>query len=147
LLNEKEKIASNLKKSKMIKRLLIYLGGLLTIVWGVSHIIPTGNIVKGFGYISADNINIIKMEWVNEGFTLIFIGVLNILVTVAGGNNNRVAKVVYILTFIMLAVMSVWSLNTGFKIDFLPYKLCPLIFMTSGLLILHGVTTREKRVI
>ena len=120
-----------------MRKLLVYIGGALTIIWGISHIFPTNNIVKGFGNISSDNINIIKMEWVNEGFTLIFIGILNILVTLLGGSNNRAVRGVYVLTFIMLAVMSLWSLNTGFKIDFLPYKLCPFIFTTSGLLILQ----------
>jgi lipopolysaccharide export LptBFGC system permease protein LptF len=127
-----------------MKKLLVYIGASLTIIWGISHILPTHNIVKGFGNISTDNINIIKMEWVNEGFTLIFIGVLNILVTVLGSSNNRVIKGVYVLTFIMLVVMSLWSLNTGFKIDFLPYKLCPFIFTTSGLLILQGASIAEK---
>jgi hypothetical protein len=127
-----------------MRKLLVYIGGALTIIWGISHIFPTNNIVKGFGNISSDNINIIKMEWVNEGFTLIFIGILNILVTLLDGSNNRVVRGVYVLTFIMLAVMSLWSLNTGFKIDFLPFKLCPVIFMASGLLILQGAYISKK---
>lgn len=122
---------------------MIYLGALLTIIWGVSHIIPTAKIIEGFGSLSADNINIIKMEWVNEGLTLIFIGLLNILVTAVGGINDKVLKVVYFLTFIMLVVMSLWSLNTGFKINFLPYKLCPVIFTFSGLLILQGAFIKK----
>ena len=127
-----------------MRKILVQIGGILTIVWGISHIFPTHNIVKGFGNISSDNINILKMEWVNEGFTLIFIGVLNILVTILGGSNNRVIKGVYVLAFRMLVVMSLWSLNTGFKIDFLPYKLCPFIFTTSGLFILQGAFITVK---
>jgi hypothetical protein len=127
-----------------MRKIMVYIGGALIIIWGISHIFPTHNIVKGFGNISSDNINIIKMEWVNEGFTLIFIGILNILVTTTGGCRNRVTKSVYILTFIMLVVMSLWSFNTGYKIDFLPFKLCPLIFTTSGLLILQGAFISEN---
>jgi hypothetical protein len=40
--------------------------------------------------------------------------------------------------------MSVLSLFTGFKIDFIPFKLCPFIFMTAGLLILSGFFHREN---
>jgi hypothetical protein len=56
--------------------ILLYLGAALTTLWGISHLFPTGNVVKGFGAISADNRHIITMEWINEGVTLIFTGVL-----------------------------------------------------------------------
>ena len=117
---------------------MIYFGGLLLIIWGTSHLVPTNNVVRGFGNITVDNIRIIKMEWINEGLTLIFIGLLTIAVTLICDINSKVTKAVYILAFIMLVAMSVLSLFTGFKIDFLPFKLCPFIFMTSGLLILQG---------
>ncbi len=122
----------------MIQKLLIYIGGLLTIVWGIAHLFPTNNVIKGFGNISIDNVRIIKMEWINESLILIFIGLLAIAVRMVNEINCNVARTVYILIFIMLAAMSVLSLYTGFKIDFLPFKLCPLIFTISGLLILQG---------
>jgi hypothetical protein len=128
-----------MNKNKMIRKLLVYFGGLLLIIWGVSHLIPTNNVVRGFGNITIDNIQIIKMEWINEGLTLIFIGLLTIAVTLVSDFNNKVTKTAYVLSFIMLAAMSVLSLFTGFKINFLPFKLCPLIFMASGLLILQGI--------
>jgi hypothetical protein len=128
----------------MMRKLLVYIGGILTIIWGISHIFPTHNIVKGFGNISADNINIVKMEWLNEGFSLMFLGLLVVIITLISETGNKVARVVYLLTFIMLTAMSVLSLFTGFKIDFIPFKLCPLIFMTAGLLILSGFFHREN---
>ena len=128
-----------------MRRPLAYLGGLLLIIWGISHIIPTNNVIKGFGPISADNVHIIAMEWINEGFTLIFLGLLSIAVTLINDNKSKVSKLVYILTFIMLLAMSVLSLFTGFRVDFLPFKLCPLIFMISALLIVQGAFSgREK---
>jgi hypothetical protein len=128
-----------------MKKILIYTGSLLLIIWGITHILPVKNVVRGFGDITADNIRILTMEWINEGFTLIFLGLLNIVVTVLKNNQNRVAEGVYLLTFIMLTSMSVLSLFTGFKVDFLPYKLCPLIFLVSGLMILLGGIYREKQ--
>ena len=126
-----------------MRKLLVYIGGILTIIWGILHIFPTRNIVIGFGNISADNINIIKMEWLNEGFSLIFIGLLVFIVTLMSECSYKVARSVYLLTFIMLTAMSVLSLFTGFKIDFIPFKLCPFIFMTAGLLILSGFFHQE----
>lgn len=122
-----------------MRKLLVYLGGLSAMIWGVAHLFPTGNVIKGFGNITADNVLIIRMEWINEGLTLIFIGLLSIICTVLNDTGTRLIKAVYVLTFIMLLAMSVLSLCTGFKIDFLPFKLCPLIFTVSGLLILQGV--------
>ncbi len=38
----------------------------------------------------------------------------------------------------MLNVLSGISLFTGFRVKFLPFKLCPVIFTTSSLIILVG---------
>ena len=122
----------------MIRKILIFLGGFSLIIWGISHLFPTNAVVKGFGNITIDNIRIITMEWINEGFTLIFIGLLVIVVTVIGDGNSKVVKAVYLLAFIMLEAMSVLSLFTGFNIDFVPFRLCPIIFTVSGILILLG---------
>jgi hypothetical protein len=129
----------------IMRRPLAYLGGLLLIIWGISHIIPTNNVIKGFGPISADNVHIIAMEWINEGFTLIFLGLLSIAVTLINDNKSKVSKLVYILTFIVLLAMSVLSLFTGFRVDFLPFKLCPLIFMISALLIVQGAYLKREK--
>ena len=123
----------------MFRKLLIIIGGLLNILWGISHLFPTNSVVNGFGNISIDNKRIILMEWINEGFTLIFIGLLILIVTIVNKENNKTLKIVYISTSIMLISMAILSLFTGFKIDFIPFKLCPIIFSASGILILQGV--------
>jgi hypothetical protein len=42
---------------------LLYIGSFLPFVWGVSHLFPTRNVVKGFGDISSDNRYIITMDY------------------------------------------------------------------------------------
>ncbi len=125
-------------KESNVREKLILIGGLLTIIWGISHLFPTNAVVKGFGNLSVDNVNIITMEWITEGLVLIFIGILITTVTILTDSPNKVVKAIYLLTFVMLVAMSILSLFTGFKVDFLPFKLCPVIFMTSGLLIIQG---------
>ena len=122
----------------MTGNLLLYLASLLTIAWGVTHLFPTKNVVKGFGDISLDNQRVITMEWINEGVTLIFIGMLTAAVTLVGPT-SLTARTAYWLAFIMLNALSVISLFTGFKVKFLPYRLCPIIFTGSSLLILAGM--------
>ena len=116
---------------------LLYLGSGLTVIWGVAHIFPTKSVVQGFGEISIDNKRIITMEWITEGLALIFIGVLVAAVTVID-SSTAVSTTVYLISAIMLLVMALLSLFTGFKVRFLPFKLCPFIFTASAVLILIG---------
>ena len=106
-------------------------------MWGVAHLFPTGSVVKGFGSISTDNQHIIRMEWIVEGVSLIFIGTLIATVTFIDPL-AAVSKAVFMLSAIGLFVLAIVSLFTGFKVNFLPYKLCPFIFTVSALLILIG---------
>ena len=122
----------------MTGNLLLYAASFLTVAWGVTHLFPTKNVVKGFGDISLDNQRVITMEWINEGATLIFIGALTAAVTLVDPA-SLVARTVYWLAIIMLNALSIISLFTGFKVNFLPYRLCPIIFTGSSILILAGM--------
>ena len=121
----------------MIKSILLYSGAVLTALWGIAHLFPTKSIVKGFGTISADNRNILTMEWIVEGVFLIFLGILVASVTFLDPGSIA-SLVVYMLTVIALMLMAIVSLFTGFRVDFIPFKLCPVIFTISALLIFAG---------
>lgn len=121
----------------MTGNILLYLGGALPLIWGVAHLFPTGSVVSGFGDITPDNRRIITMEWINEGVTLIFVGVLVFTVTMID-SGSTLARGVYIVSSALLLVLALVSLFTGYRVDFLPYKLCPLIFGISAFLILAG---------
>ena len=62
----------------MTPTVLLYLGSIVITLWGVSHIIPAKSVVAGFGTLSSDNYRIITMEWVAEGLTMVFIGLLDL---------------------------------------------------------------------
>ena len=121
----------------MMNFILLYLGSFFLIFWGIAHLFPTRSVVTEFGDISRDNQRIVAMEWINEGATLIFIGILIAAITYVD-YTSTVSKTVYRLSFLMLNAMSVISLFTGFKISFLPYKLCPVIFSGASVLIILG---------
>jgi hypothetical protein len=121
----------------MVNLVLLYLGAAFTALWGISHLFPTRSVVKGFGTISVDNQRIITMEWIVEGVSLIFIGVLVAMVTIIDPTNS-VSTAVYLLSALGLLVLSMVSLFTGFKIKFLPFRLCPVIFTVSAILIVIG---------
>jgi hypothetical protein len=117
--------------------IFLYLGSLLPIIWGIAHLLPTEKVVQAFGVISEDNKRIITMEWIIEGIALIFIGILTGLVTFTDPK-SPVSFVVYWASFGVLNTLSVVSLFTGFKVTFIPFKLCPFIFTVSSLLIIFG---------
>ena len=121
----------------MSSKALLYLAALLPFAWGVAHLFPTKNVVNGFGDISADNQRIITMEWINEGAALIFVGILIATATFIDPT-TPVSRVVYLLSFLFLNTLSAISLKTGAKIDFLPFRLCPLIFTGAAVLLLFG---------
>ena len=117
--------------------LLIYAGSAMPFFWGVAHLFPTRSVVRGFGEISVDNKNIITMEWVTEGVALMFVGTIVATVT-AVEPRATVSSYVYLASSACLVVLAIVSLFTGFKIAFLPFKLCPLIFLSSATLIFLG---------
>ncbi len=121
----------------MIGTILIYTGAFFALGWGIAHLFPTRTVVRSFGEISEDNRRIITMEWITEGVALIFIGVLIAIVT-SVDRDNLVSRAVYWTTFCALNILSVVSLFTGFRISFIPYKLCPFIFTGSSILVIAG---------
>ncbi len=122
----------------MINQILFYAGAFLTGAWGLAHLFPTRSVVKGFGEISRDNQRIIAMEWIVEGVCLIFIGLLVAAVTLAD-RGSLAARAVYWISIAELNVLSVVSLFTGFRVKSVPFRLCPVIFTGSSVLILLGI--------
>jgi uncharacterized membrane protein YtjA (UPF0391 family) len=104
---------------------------------GTAHLFPTKNVVKDFGDISTDNKHIITMEWIVEGVSLIFTGVLCGTITYLN-YTTWISQIVFMISAIYLLVMAVVSLFTGSKVNFLPFKLCPFIFSLSAICLILG---------
>lgn len=122
----------------MLNQLILIAGAPVTFIWGVTHLFPTKAVVKDFGDISQDNKYIITMEWIVEGVALIFMGALLAGVTLID-KSNPVSFYVYIISIAMPLTLAIISLFSGFKVNFLPFKLCPIIFTLSSILIILGL--------
>src|SRR3974377_1200308 len=99
-----------------MNEILLYLGGALTIAWGTAHLYPTQKIVRGFGDISHDNQLVLTMEWLAEGFLLIFTGLLVVLMAARYGADNEAAQTVFALSAAMLLVWAAVSAVTGGRV-------------------------------
>jgi hypothetical protein len=122
----------------MASHVLLYVGSVIITVWGIAHIVPTQSIVRGFGVISDDNRRIITLEWVGEGLTLCFIGVLVFLVTLIGGGCDPVSFLVYRASAIMLAALALLSAFTGARTSVVPMKVCPFVKTVTAVLFVLG---------
>jgi hypothetical protein len=106
---------------------LLFSGSAVIFLWGVGHLVPTRNVVADFGDITQDNRKIITMEWLIEGLTLCFLGVLVALSVSILGPLNPATQLVARAAGVMLLLLAVVSAFTGARTAVLPMKLCPYI--------------------
>jgi hypothetical protein len=121
----------------MNNEILIYAGSTIIILWGIAHLIPTKAIVKGFGDISADNKKVLAMEIIAEGMTLIFLGVLPLLLTLMSDKDVIVNRTIFICA-IMLLAMALLTLFTGARTSVIWYKICPAVKTAAAVLFILG---------
>jgi len=116
---------------------LLYVASALTGLWGIAHLFATRGVVAGFGELTADNRRIITMEWIVEGVALVSLASLVATVTAVDAT-TVVASAAYAVAIATLLVLALVSLATGFRVAFLPFRLCPFIFTLSAVLIALG---------
>jgi hypothetical protein len=122
----------------MIGTILVLVGCLILVVWGVAHIIPTKMVANGFGDVGSDNRITVIMTWASEGFTMIFIGALVTLMITFGEKGTTGGNVVLWLSTGFLGFLAFWHAITGARTKVIPMKLCPFIIGTSTILIFIG---------
>jgi len=120
-----------------MNQVVLYVAAALTGLWGVAHLFATKGVAAGFGEISTDNRRVITMEWIVEGVTLISLAAF-VAVTATIEPHGRLSSAVFAVAIATLVTLAVVSIFTGFRIAFLPYRLCPFIFGLSALLIAVG---------
>jgi len=122
----------------MTADIVLYVGSIAVTLWGIAHVLPTRSVVAGFGPMSRDNRRIITMEWIAEGLTLCFIGLLVLLVTALDGSQDSVSRHVYRISAVMLITMAGLTLLTGARTSIVPIKVCPIVKATVAALFLAG---------
>ena len=120
-----------------VNPVLPYVASALIGLWGVAHLFATRGVVAGFGDLTADNRRIITMEWIVEGVALISTAA-SVAAATAIQPDSAVASAVYAVAIGSLVVLAIVSLFTGFRVAFLPFRLCPVIFGVSAALIGYG---------
>ncbi len=117
--------------------IMLYVGAALAIVWGIVHLAPTRSIVGRFGNISSDARRIVTMAWIADGVALVIIGVL-VGVVAFIDPAAAVSASVFVVSAVGLFALAFVAFLTGFGVNELAFKLCPIVRVVSGVLILIG---------
>lgn len=120
----------------MLNNILIYIGSIIIIIWGIAHLIPTKTVIAGYGNISRDNKLILIMEWVAEGLTLIFIGALTLLINILNGYKNPASLNVFRISAVILLIMAILTAFTGARTKVVFFKICPFVKTIVAVLLL-----------
>lgn len=120
---------------------LIYVASVTVAVWGVAHLFATSGVVAGFGGLTDENRLLITIEWIVERVALIATAACVAVVTVVLPE-AVVASAVYTVAVATLVAFAIVSLFTGFKITFLPFRLCPFVLGAAAALIAGGASLR-----
>jgi hypothetical protein len=122
----------------MLRNLLVYAGSIIIVLWGIAHILPTKSVVKGFGPISKESKRIITMEWISEGLSLCFIGILVLVITIIAGSGNSVSIIVYRISAIMLFIMALLTAFTGARTSIIAIRFCPVVKIAVAVMLYLG---------
>lgn len=117
--------------------ILLYVASAMAGLWGIAHLFATRGVVAGFGALTVDNRRIVTMEWIVEGVALLSLGALVAAVT-AVDRTAPASSAAYAVTIATLVALALVSVFTGFRIAFLPFRLCPFVFGASATLIAVG---------
>lgn len=106
----------------------------LVLLWGTAHVVPTRQVVGGFGEISQDNRLVLVMEWVTEALAMWLVAGLVVAFAVTGA--EAAARLVYRICAGFLVVLAAWTTGTGARTPVIWFKLCPAVLaLTAGLLV------------
>ena len=115
---------------------LAYVAAAMLIAWGAAHLAPTRVVAASFGDISLDSRRILVMEWMAEGFTHVFLGVLVILITALQGADEPATQLVYRVTAGVLVLVAGLTASTGARTSVVWFRICPFVLSGAAVLLL-----------
>ncbi len=111
----------------MIALALHVVGSLILVLWGIAHVVPVRQVVRGFGSLSRDNKHIASSTWIAEGLALIFVGVVEGLVAAYGVQGGGLESKIAYAGAAFLLVLAGLDVATKARNPHLAMRLCPAI--------------------
>lgn len=122
-------------ESDNMDEVLAYLAAGLVGLWGVSHAIPTRQVVAGFEPITRDNRLVITQEWLAEAFTMWGLATAVVVTTAVGGAHSDVTVWLYRVIAGLLVAIAALTALTGARTPVVWFKVCPVLLTTSAALL------------
>ncbi len=117
--------------------IVLYIAAAITGLWGMAHLLATRGVVTGFGRMKDDDRLILIMEWIVEGVALLSLCGFVVVATLVD-STSMVSSAVYSVAAATLTILAVVSLFSGFRVEFVAFRLCPFIFLASAAMIAWG---------
>lgn len=106
---------------------LAYAGSILLIIWSIIHLVPTRAVLREFGPLDSDNSRQVIMGWLVEGLTLMFVGVMVLLLLIFKEPDNGATFLVMRIVSAYLLILALVSYLVGNRTNLLPLKASPLM--------------------
>lgn len=106
---------------------LAYAGSILLIIWSIIHLVPTRAVLREFGPLDSDNSRQVIMGWLVEGLTLMFVGVMVLLLLIFKEPDNGATFLVMRIVSAYLLILAFVSYLVGNRTNLLPLKASPLM--------------------
>ena len=106
---------------------LAYAGSILLIIWSIIHLVPTRAVLREFGPLDSDNSRQVIMGWLVEGLTLMFVGLMVLLLLIFKEPDNGATFLVMRIVSAYLLVLAFVSYLVGNRTNLLPLKASPLM--------------------
>ena len=113
---------------------LAYVAAALVGLWGVSHAIPTRQVVAGFEPTAIDNHRVIVQEWLAEAFMMWGLAAIVIAVTAVAGDQDATSWV-YRIVAALLVALGVLTALTGARTRVIWFKVCPVVLTSTAVLL------------
>lgn len=118
---------------------LAYLAAVVIAAWGVSHAVPTRQVVAAFEPTAVDNHRVILQEWIIEAVAMVGLAGVVFAATLIGGDTAVVDGVYRVVAGILVAFGAVTAL-TGARTSVIWFKICPVLLgSTAALLVAASV--------
>jgi hypothetical protein len=114
---------------------LAYIAAAVVAVWGAAHVIPTRQVVAGFGAVSPDSRRIITQEWLAEGITMWGVAAFVIAATAVTGTGDTRVWICGVGAGLLVAVGTLTAL-AGARTQVVWFKVCPAVMGTAATLLL-----------
>lgn len=109
-----------------------YVAAGLVAAWGVSHVIPTRQVVAGFEPITADNRLVLVQEWLAEAFTMWGVAAAVVVTTAVAGADAEATVWLYRVAAALLVALAALTAFTGARTPVIWFKICPILLGASA---------------